>query len=124
MDFAAGMMVGCLVGVISAVLLLFISTLTDQHRDKKSELSLGGVVGTVVALLATGGLSYLLKINKNSATLLLLLSVLLIARLGGFRYGIVASVIAPLLLFVCSYPRLAACGSSAQMTSWLWHCSF
>jgi len=63
------------------VLLLFISTLTDQHRDKKSELSLGEL-SVQLSLFATGGLSYLLKINKNSSTLLLLLSVLLIARLG------------------------------------------
>ena len=119
MDFAAGMMVGCLVGVISAVLLLFVSTLTDERSDRKGELSLRGLVCAAVTLLAAGEFSHILKLDKNSGTLLLLLSVLVIARLGGFRYGIVASVIAALLLSFLFLPPIGSLwviGSDDQLT--------
>ncbi len=77
-----------------------------------------------MALLAVGSFSYLLKLDKVGGILLLLLLVLVIARMGGFRYGIVASVVAALLLSFLFLPLIGSLWVFGSDDRWLWRCSF
>jgi K+-sensing histidine kinase KdpD len=106
-SFVAGLITGCVIGVGgTTLLLLFVATLTDGYSDKMYELSLRGVACAAIALLAVAGLSYTMKLDKAGAILLLSLSVLVIAKLGGFRYGIGASVVAAMLLSLLFLPPI------------------
>ena len=108
-SFVAGLITGCVIGVSgTALLLLFVATLTDGYSNRMYELSLRGIACAAVALLAVTGLSYTLKLDKAGAILLLSLSVLVIAKLGGFRYGIGASVVAAVLLSFLFLPPIGS----------------
>jgi K+-sensing histidine kinase KdpD len=91
-----------------ALLLLFVATLTDGYSNSMHELSLRGVACAALALLAVAGLSYTMKLDEAGAILLLSLSVLVIAKLGGFRYGIGASVVAAMLLSLLFLPPIGS----------------
>lgn len=108
-SFVAGLITGCVIGVGgTALLLLFAATLTDGYSNRMYELSLRGVAFAALALLAVAGLSYTMKLDEAGAILLLSLSVLVIAKLGGFRYGIGASVVAAMLLSLLFLPPIGS----------------
>ena len=97
-SFVAGLVTGCLIGVVATLLLLMIiagakgseSTPAGQIPNRKVFLA-------ALALLAICGVCYTLNLEK-SALLALLLSVLLLAKLGGSKRGIVAAGIAAVML--------------------------
>ncbi len=97
-SFLAGLITGGLIGVILTLLVLMIiagakgrdSASTDQVPNRKVFLA-------ALALLAVCGVCYTLDLEK-SALLALLLSVLLLAKLGGSRRGIVVAGIAAVML--------------------------
>lgn len=97
-SFLAGLITGGLIGVVLTLLVLMIiagakgqdSASTDQVPNKKVFLA-------TLALLAVCGVCYTLDLEK-SALLALLLSVLLLAKLGGSKRGIVVAGIAAVLL--------------------------
>jgi K+-sensing histidine kinase KdpD len=97
-SFLAGLITGGLIGVILTLLVLMIiagakgqdSASTEQVPNRKVFLA-------TLALLAICGVCYTLDLEK-SALLALLLSVLLLAKLGGSKRGIVVAGIAAVLL--------------------------
>lgn len=97
-SFLAGLITGGLIGVILTLLVLMIiagakgqdSASTEQVPNRKVFLA-------TLALLAICGVCYTLGLEK-SALLALLLSVLLLAKIGGSKRGIVVAGIAAVLL--------------------------
>lgn len=62
----------------------------------------------MVILLLVGGVSYTLKLDKMVAVLLLLSSVLVIARLAGLICGMAASVVGAGLLSILFLPPIGS----------------
>jgi K+-sensing histidine kinase KdpD len=92
--FLAGLITGCLVGVVATLLLLVVVAgshgaehpTSNQKPDRR-------VFFATLGLLAVCGASYAMNLEK-SALITLLLSVLLIAKLGGTKRGIAAAGLA------------------------------
>jgi K+-sensing histidine kinase KdpD len=97
-SFLAGLITGSLIGVVVTLLVLMIiagakgpeSTSPAQVPNRKIFLA-------ALVLLAVCGVCYTLELEK-SALLALLLSVLLLAKLGGSKRGIVLAGIAAVML--------------------------
>jgi K+-sensing histidine kinase KdpD len=97
-SFLAGMITGILVGVVVTLLVLMIiagaktreNTATSQVPNRKVFLA-------ALVLLAVCGVCYAFDLEK-SALLALLLSVLLLAKLGGSKRGIIVAGIAAVML--------------------------
>jgi K+-sensing histidine kinase KdpD len=106
-EFSSGLITGCLIGVVTILVVLIIAAEAlivilfagtgTQERTQPSLVSDGKVFFAALILLAICGGSYSLNLEK-SALLAFLLSVLLIARLGGSIRGIVAAGIATVML--------------------------
>ena len=96
--FLAGLFIGCLVGVVTTLLVLTIvaglrtTELEKPRRDAHGKVFVGALV-----LLGICGVSYSMDLEK-SALLALLLSVLLTARLAGARRGILIAGIAAVMV--------------------------
>jgi K+-sensing histidine kinase KdpD len=96
--FLAGMISGCIIGaVITLLLLLIVSGAQGKERNPPRQVSQRKVFVAALILLAVGGACYSMDLEK-SALLALLLSVLLVAKLGGSKRGIVAACIAVLIV--------------------------
>ncbi len=107
--FDVGLITGCLVGVIGTYLLLLLAAaVADVQPDTMNGQSRLRVTSAVVALLVVGGISYALKLDKAGAILLLFISVLVIAKLGGFKCGFVASGVAAALLSILFLPPIGS----------------
>ncbi len=107
-SFMMGLLTGCMVGVGGTLFLLILIAQTNRQRDMVNELSPRRVVFSTVALFSVAGVSYTLELDKTSATLLLLLSVLVIARVAGIKGGIAASVVAAVLLSFLFLPPIGS----------------
>jgi hypothetical protein len=78
----AGLATGCLLGVAGTFLLILLATaLSNKVPGTSDELSPRGLVYPVTALFAVAGVSYSLKFDKAVVMLLILLTVLAIAKL-------------------------------------------
>ncbi len=96
--FLAGLIAGSLIGVIVTFLALMIASgLKGPESDAPNHVPSRKVFLAAIILLAICGVCYTLDLEK-SALLALLLSVLLLAKLGGSRRGIAAAGIAAVLL--------------------------
>jgi K+-sensing histidine kinase KdpD len=97
-SFLAGLITGSLIGIVVTLLVLMIIA-----GAKSSESASAGQVPnrkvflTALVLLAVCGVCYTFNLEK-SALLALLLSVLLLAKLGGSKRGIVIAGIAAVML--------------------------
>ena len=97
-SFLAGMITGSLIGVVVTLLVLMIIA-----GAKRSESAPAGQVPNrkvflaAIVLLGVCGVCYTFNLEK-SALLALLLSVLLLAKLGGSKRGIVVAGIAAVML--------------------------
>ena len=108
-SFDVGLIIGCLVGVIGTYLLLLLAAAVSYVQpDTRNGLSRRRVTYATVALLLVGGVSYALKLDKAGALLLLFLSVLVIARLEGFKCGFIASGVAAALLSFLFLPPVGS----------------
>src|SRR6267143_6382741 len=97
-SFLAGLITGSLVGIVSTLLVLMIASgIKGSENGSVSHVPNRKVFLAAIVLLAICGVCYTLKLEK-SALLALLLSVLLLAKLGGSRRGIGAAGIAAVLL--------------------------
>jgi K+-sensing histidine kinase KdpD len=97
--FVAGLATGCLLGVAGTVLLLLLSIGFSEDRPVTiNNAPFRGLVFAAVALVAAFGLSHVLNLHKSSEVLLLLLTILLIAQLGGVTSGLMASGVAAAIL--------------------------
>ncbi len=96
--FLAGLITGGLIGVVVTLLALMIASgLKSPENTTHGQVPNRRVFLAAIVLLAVCGVCYTLNLEK-SALLALLLSVLLLAKLGGSRRGIAAAGIAAVLL--------------------------
>ncbi len=108
-SFDAGLIIGCLVGVMGTYLLLLLAaSVSGVQPDKMNGQSRRRAAIAVVALLLVSGVSYALKLDKAYAILLLFLSVLVIAKLEGFKCGFLASGVAAALLSFLFLPPVGS----------------
>lgn len=107
--FTAGLAIGCLVGVSGTFLLILLATALSKERpNPMSELSPRGFAYPSMALLAVAGVSYPLKLDKDVVVLLFLMTVLVIAKMGGLANGLAASVVASGMLSFLFLPPVGS----------------
>jgi K+-sensing histidine kinase KdpD len=96
--FVGGMITGGLIGVVVTLLtLIIVAGARGPENAPPGQVPNRKVFVAALVLLAICGVCYTLKLEK-SALLALLLSVLLIAKLGGSKKGIAAAGIAAVIL--------------------------
>jgi K+-sensing histidine kinase KdpD len=97
-SFLTGLITGVPIGVILTLLvLMIIAGAKGQESGSQEQVPNRRVFLATLALLAICGVCYTLELEK-SALLALLLSVLLLAKLGGSKRGIVVAGIAAVML--------------------------
>ena len=97
-SFLAGLITGSLIGVVSTLLVLMIvAGMKVPDSVSASKVPNRKIFLATLVLLGVCGVCYTFNLEK-SALLALLLSVLLLAKLGGSRRGIAAAGIAAVLL--------------------------
>ncbi len=97
-SFLAGLITGSLIGIVVTLLVLMIASgIKSPANASAGQVPNRKVFLAAIVLLAVCGVCYTLNLEK-SALLALLLSVLLLAKLGGSRRGIAAAGIAAVLL--------------------------
>jgi hypothetical protein len=96
--FIGGLITGSLIGVVATLLVLIIvASARGPENAPAGQVPNRKVFLAALVLLAICGVCYTLELEK-SALLALLLSVLLIAKLGGSKKGIAAAGIATVIL--------------------------
>lgn len=108
-SFIAGLVTGLLLGV-SGTFLLFIAALafTGESSSALSRQSYRSFVLITAALVILAGAAHILKLDKTSSLLLLLLAVLAIAKQSGLVNGLIASAIAAVSLSVLFFPPIGS----------------
>jgi K+-sensing histidine kinase KdpD len=97
-SFLAGLFTGSLIGVVVTLLILLIVTgFKGSEPGPKNKLLNPRVYLVAIVLLAICAVCYTFDLEK-SAMLALTLSVLLIAKLGGSKQGIVAAALTAVIL--------------------------
>jgi len=97
-SFVAGLVTGCLIGIVATLLvLMIIAGAKGTESASAVQVPNRKVFLAALALLAACAVCYTFNLEK-SALLALLLSVLLLAKLGGSKRGIVAAGIAAVML--------------------------
>jgi K+-sensing histidine kinase KdpD len=97
-SFLAGLITGCLIGaVLTLLVLMIIAGAKTGENATAGQVPNRKVFLAALVLLAVCGVCYTLDLEK-SALLALLLSVLLLAKLGGSKRGIVVAGIAAVML--------------------------
>ena len=108
-SYVAGLVTGCLLGVSGTFLLLFlVLSLSGQFSTLFKANSLRGIVYAAAVLIAVSGIAHLLRLDKDSAMLLLLLAVLAVAKQGGLVLGLAASAMAAVMLSVLFMPPVGS----------------
>ena len=97
-SFLAGMITGSLIGVVVTLLVLMIvAGIKDPDSSSAGRVPRRKLFLAALVLIGVCGVCYTFDLEK-SALLALLLSVLLLAKLGGSKGGIAAAGIAAVLL--------------------------
>jgi K+-sensing histidine kinase KdpD len=97
--FTAGLVAGCLLGVCGTFLLLSVGAAFSVDSATVFRLrSLSGTLLSTIALLSIAVLCHRLRIGTNASMLLLLVAVLAISKLEGLLNGLIATVVAALIL--------------------------
>ena len=97
--FTAGLVAGCLLGVCGTFLLLSVGAAFSVDSATVFRLrSLSGTLLSTIALLSIAVLCHRLRIGTNASMLLLLVAVLAVSKLEGLLNGLIATVVAALIL--------------------------
>ena len=97
-SFVAGLITGTLIGAVATLLvLMIIAGAKGAEGSSTGQVPNRNVFLAALALLVVCGVCYTFELEK-SALLALLLSVLLLAKLGGSKRGVVAAGIAAVML--------------------------
>lgn len=123
--FIGGLITGSLIGVVATLLVLIIvASARGPENAPAGQVPNRKVFLAALVLLAICGVCYTLELEK-SALLALLLSVLLIAKLGGSKKGIAAAGIAAVMLawFLPPNDSLTVTGLDNWITAWPWRSS-
>jgi K+-sensing histidine kinase KdpD len=103
--FTAGLVAGCLLGVCGTFLMLSIGAAFSADRARVFRVrSLPGTLLSTIVLLCIAAFCHRLSIGKDASILLLLLAVLAISKLEGLLSGLIATVIAALILVFSFFP--------------------
>jgi K+-sensing histidine kinase KdpD len=104
-SFLAGLLTGCLVGaVVTLLILLIIAGVKSPGRAADNKVSRIKILVVAICLLAICGACYVYNLEK-SALVALVLSVLLIAKVGGSTRGMAAAGLGAILLAWFLPPR-------------------
>ena len=105
MDFAAGLVLGCLLGVVATTGTLLLIAATAGERARKTKgLSPSGLALAISAILLVTIISCLANLRAGGLVLLLLSIILAVSRLRGLYTGLAASMFAALALSVVFPP--------------------
>ena len=105
MDFAAGLVFGCLLGVVATTgTLLLIAVTTSERARKTKGFSPSGLAIGAFAILAVTAVSRLVNLRDGALVLLLLLIVLSVSRLRGLYTALAASAFAALVIAIVFPP--------------------
>jgi K+-sensing histidine kinase KdpD len=97
--FTAGLVAGCLLGVCGTFLLLSVGAAFSVESAKLFRLrSLSGTLVSTIVLLSIAVFCHRLRIGTNASMLLLLVAVLAVSKLEGLLNGLIATVVATLIL--------------------------
>lgn len=97
--FTAGLVAGCLLGVCGTFLLLSVGAAFSVESARMFRLrSLSGTVLSTIVLLSIAEFCHRLRIGTNASMLLLLVAVLAVSKLEGLLNGLIATVVAALIL--------------------------
>jgi len=97
--FTAGLVAGCLLGVCGTFLLLSVGAAFSEERARLFHLrSLSSTILSTIALLIIAALCHRLSVGTDASVLLLLLAVLIVSKVEGLLNGLIATVIAALIL--------------------------
>ena len=108
-SYVTGLVTGCLLGVGGTLLLLLLGlSFSGQFSTLFKTNSLRGHVYAAAVLIAVSGIAQLLRLDKESAMLLLLLAVLAVAKQGGLVLGLAASAMAAVMLSVLFMPPVGS----------------
>jgi hypothetical protein len=106
LDFAAGLVFGCLLGVVATTgTLLLIAAAASQQFRKTKRISPSGLAIAALAILLITAASRLANLRDGGLVLLLLLIILTVSRLRGLYTGLAASMFAAL----GGFRRVSAC---------------
>lgn len=104
-SYLTGLVAGCLLGVSGTLLLLLLGmSLSSQIPGLANASLLRGYGYAAAVVIAVSGIARVLKLDKESAMLVLLLAVLAVAKQGGFVNGLAASAVAAVSLSVLFLP--------------------
>lgn len=99
--FTAGLVVGCLLGVSGTFLLLSVGAAFSAERARVFRIqSVLGMILSAVALICVAAFCYRFAIGLNASMLLLLFAVLAISKIEGLLNGLIATVLASVILAV------------------------
>ena len=105
MDFAAGVVLGCFLGVVATTGTLLLIAATSSERARKTKgLSPSGLASAICAILLVTIISRLANLRDGGLVLLLLLIVLTVSRWRGLYTGLAASMFAALVISVVFPP--------------------
>jgi K+-sensing histidine kinase KdpD len=103
--FSAGLVTGCLLGVCGTFVLLSISTAFSGDGARVFRVrSIPGTILSTIVLLFIAAFCHRLGIGKDASMLLLLVAVLGVSRFAGLMNGLIATVIAALILAYWFFP--------------------
>lgn len=103
--FTSGLVAGFLLGVCGTFLLTFVSAMFSAERVRLFRVrSIPGTILSTIVLLSIAAICHRLSIGKDASMLLLLFAVLGISKLEGILNGLIATVIAALMLAYLFFP--------------------
>lgn len=103
--FTAGLVAGCLLGVVGTFLLLTLGTAFSGERGRYFRVrSVPGTLLSTMALLLIAAFCHRMNIGKDAGMLILLLAILCISKIEGLLNGLIATVISAFLLAFWFFP--------------------
>ena len=108
-SYLTGLVTGCLLGVSGTLLLLLVGfSFSGQLSNLVKVNPFRGHVYAAAVVITVSGMARLLRLDKESAMLLLLLTVLGVAKQGGLFSGLVASAVAAAALSLLFMPPVGS----------------
>jgi K+-sensing histidine kinase KdpD len=105
LDFAAGLTLGCLLGVATTLgILVFVAAIPNEDRGTGKGVSYSGLAVSVLLILAVTWAVRAMNLRDGALALFLLLIALASSRLRGLRTGLAASAFAAFVLCLALPP--------------------
>jgi K+-sensing histidine kinase KdpD len=108
LDYLAGVVTGCLIGVSGTFLTLLFSSVVPEPEDAARRISFRRLALATAAVLLVAFVCYWLKLGEAIGVLFLLLCVLAVAHLAGTATSSVTAAVAALTLCVLFLPPVGS----------------